>query len=836
MDDKTHDLDKKQKTQKEAARETSKGLLLSREEILRDYSLVVQSRAASEIGRREVLSGKAKFGIFGDGKELAQVAMAKAFRRGDFRSGYYRDQTFMFALGQSNIEQFFAQLYAHADIAADPHSAGRQMNAHFATRLLNADGTWRRQTELYNTAADLSPTAAQMPKLAGLSYASRLYRDLDGLKQMSDFSRQGNEVAFGTIGNAACAEGLFWETINAIGVLQSPAVISIWDDGYGISVTNEQQITKQNLSTLLSGFQREAGSREGFDIYTVSGWNYPALIEVYAKAAETARREHIPAIIHVVEMTQPQGHSTSGSHERYKSAERLDWEQEFDCIQRFRQWIIEQQIVKKGELDQIERNARKLVENIRLKSWKAFSMPIFRERQVLADLLRQLPADSGGAERLAGLRESLLRKQMPFRKDILSAAQTALVITAGAASPERDRLLSWRQNLLETNRHKLATHLYSESDDAATAVVEVPAVYSDTSPELSGFQVLNAAFDAMLARDPRVIAFGEDVGQLGGVNQTWSGLQEKYGPLRVSDTGIREATILGQAIGLAMRGLRPIAEIQYLDYLLYILQLMSDDLASLHWRTAGGQKAPVIVSTRGHRLEGIWHAGSPMAGILNLARGMHVIVPRDMVSAAAAYNTLLLGDEPGLVVEVLNGYRLKERLPDNIADITMPLGVPELLRMGDHVTVVTYGACCRVALDAADLLAEVDIDTEVIDVQTLLPFDRHGRILDSLKKTSRILFLDEDVPGGATAYMMQQVIEKQGGYYWLDSEPRSLAAAEHRPAYGTDGSYFSKPQAEDVFNVVYDLMHESDPARYPAVFGEPTGWLPEESGGANNGL
>jgi 2-oxoisovalerate dehydrogenase E1 component len=820
MNKKTDELQEKQINNKETQKQR---LVLSREEILRDYSLVVQSRAASEIGRREVLSGKAKFGIFGDGKELAQVAMAKAFRRGDFRSGYYRDQTFMFALGLSNIQQFFAQLYAHTDVTADPHSAGRQMNSHYATRLLNPDGSWRSQTELYNSAADLSPTAGQMPKLVGLAYASRLYRELDELKNMTDFSRGGNEVAFGTIGNAATAEGHFWETINAIGVLHAPAVISIWDDGYGISVTNDLQITKQNLSALLSGFQREPGSRDGFDIYTVKGWDYPALVEVYTKAAEIARRDHVPAIVHVVEMTQPQGHSTSGSHERYKPEERLEWEETFDCIHKFREWIIGQHIVQTGELDQIARNARKLVENIRLKSWKAFSLPIFRERQELADLMSPLQAGLDDPAPMQDLRDTLMHKQMPFRKDILSVAQKALVITADSPSPARKRLLNWKEDLTRTHRTGLASHLYSESNESALSIPAVEPIYSDESPELNGFQVLNAAFGAMLSRDSRVIAFGEDVGQLGGVNQTWAGLQEKFGPLRVSDTGIREATILGQAIGLAIRGLRPIAEIQYLDYLLFTLQGMSDDLATLHWRTAGGQKAPVIISTRGHRLEGIWHSGSPMAGILNLVRGMYVIVPRDMVRAAAAYNTLLLSDEPGLVVEVLNGYRRKERLPDNIDEITLALGVPEILRQGDDITITTYGATCRVALQAAKLLERVHIEAEVIDIQTLLPFDRNSRILESLKKTSRILFLDEDVPGGATAFMMQQVIEHQGGFYWLDSEPRTLTAAEHRPAYGTDGSYFSKPQAEDVFDIVYEIMNEANPARYPNIFRSAAG-------------
>jgi pyruvate/2-oxoglutarate/acetoin dehydrogenase E1 component/TPP-dependent pyruvate/acetoin dehydrogenase alpha subunit len=700
-------------------------LALGRAEVLRDYNLAVQSRAASLIGRREVLNGKAKFGIFGGGKELAQIAMAKAFRKGDFRSGYYRDQTFMFALGQSNVQQFFAQLYAHTDKTADPHSAGRQMNAHYATRLLNDDGTWRNQTEMFNTSADLSPTGAQMPRLVGLGYASRLYRELDELKLLTHFSNNGNEVAFGTIGNASCAEGMFWESVNAIGVLRSPVVISIWDDDYGISVTNEFQITKQNLSELLEGFQRKKGSTDGFDLYTVKGWDYPALIEAYAKAVETARRDHIPAIIHVIEMTQPQGHSTSGSHERYKTDERLAWEEAFDCIRKFREWIIEQQIATTGELDQADRNAQKMVENIRVKAWKAYSLPIFRERQEVADLIQKLEIESGNHEELAEVRHHLMRKATPFRKDILSAIQRALISAKDEAGEARDKLIAWQQEQKEINYRRIGSHLYSETNLSALHVPQLDPSYSAGSPTVNGFQILNAAFDAMLDRDPRVIAFGEDVGMLGGVNQTFAGLQEKYGELRVSDTGIREITILGQAIGLALRGLRPIAEIQYLDYLLYALQIMSDDLATLHWRTAGGQKAPVIVSTRGHRLEGIWHAGSPMSSIMNLVQGMHVLVPRDMTRAAGFYNTLLLGDEPGLVVEVLNGYRLKEKLPDNIGEITIPLGVPETIRVGKDITVVTYGALCQIALEAATLLQRVDIDIEVIDVQSLLPFDRH---------------------------------------------------------------------------------------------------------------
>lgn len=796
-------------------------LYISTAEILRDYSLAVQSRQASLIGRREVLSGRAKFGIFGDGKEIAQIALAKAFRKGDWRSGYYRDQTLMFALGVADIQQFFAQLYADTDLANDPHSGGRQMNSHFASRSLREDGSWRDLTKMYNTSADLSPTGAQMPRLVGLGYASRLYRELEELQQLTQFSNHGEEIAFGTIGNASCAEGVFWEALNAIGVLQAPVVLSIWDDGYGISVPNEHQLAKESLSDLLEGFRRTPGSNRGFDIYTVPGWDYYTLVETYARAAHNARYDHTPAIIHVIEMTQPQGHSTSGSHERYKTAERLQWETDHDPILKMREWIIAQRIAQAGELDQIERNAKKLVENIRMKAWKAYSRPIVRERQEAADLMEAIEKTSSRREEIAAIRHALLDKPTPFRRDILAAVRDVLIAVRDEAQPENSaisRLVQWKESLKQTHSERYGAYLYSQSRESALNVREVKAVYRPDAPLVPGAQILTACFDAMLARDPRVIGFGEDVGLLGGVNQTWAGLQEKYGLLRVSDTGIREATIVGQAIGLALRGLRPIAEIQYLDYLLYAIQTLSDDLASLHWRTAGGQKAPVIISTRGHRLEGIWHAGSPMAGAIHLLRGMHILVPRNMTQAAGFYNTLLLGDEPGLVVEVLNGYRLKERMPSNIGQFTVPLGVPEVLRPGDDVTVVTYGACCRIALEAAELLAEVGIETEVIDVQSLLPFDRHHKIVESLKKTSRVLFLDEDVPGGTTAYMMQEVIEKQGGFYWLDAEPRTLSAKPHRPSYGSDGSYFSKPNVEDVFETVYDIMNEADPAAYPLFF------------------
>ena len=784
---------------------------ISTAEILRDYTLAAQSRQASLIGRREVFSGKAKFGIFGDGKEIAQIAMAKAFRKGDFRSGYYRDQTFMFAIGATTIQHYFAQLYAHADVTQEPNSAGRQMNAHFATRSLDENGRFRTLTEQFNSSADISPTGAQMPRLVGLGYASRLYRELEALHQFSQFSHNGAEIAWGTIGNASAAEGMFWEAVNAIGVLQAPVIISIWDDGYGISVPNEFQMVKQNLTELLSGFRREPGSRDGYDIYTVKGWDYPALIEAYQQAAEVARRDHVPAIVHVVEMTQPQGHSTSGSHERYKSAERLAWEEEYDCLRQMRRWIIEQRIAAAGELDQIERNAQKLVENIKVKAWKAYTLPFHKERDEAVALIQAVNPDSALAAQLAA-------KQTPYRRDILTAVHDTLIAARHQSTPARDRLAQWHQAQVAVNRARAGQRLTSQSAEAAVHVPVVQAMYAPDAPELNGFQILNAAFDAMLARDPRVIAFGEDVGRLGGVNQSFAGLQEKYGPLRVSDTGIREATIVGQAIGMAMRGLRPIAEIQYLDYLLYALQIMSDDLATVQWRTAGGQKAPVIVRTRGHRLEGVWHSGSPMGAVVHLLRGVNVLVPRNMVQAAGFYNTLLQSDEPGLVVEVLSGYRLKKKLPANLAEMTVPLGVPEVLRSGDDVTLVTYGAGCRLALDAAEQLTAVGISLEVVDVQSLLPFDVHGRIRQSLQKTSRIIFMDEDVPGGATAYMMQQVIEAQGGFQWLDVEPRTLTAQPHRPAFGTDGNYFSKPNVQDVFDMVYDLMHESDPAAYPAFY------------------
>ena len=789
------------------------------EEIIADYRLAYKSRQASIIGRREVLTGKAKFGIFGAGKEVAQLAIARAFQKGDWRSGYYRDQTWLFALGSHTFQEFFAQLYAHADVAADPATAGRAMNAHFASRYINPDGSWKKQTEFYNISADVSPTGSQMPRLVGLAFASRLYRDLEQLKAFPEFSNNGNEIAWGSIGNASTAEGMFWESVNAIGVLGAPAVISIYDDGYGISVPNQFQMVKENIGAILSGFQRGSGEGEhrdrGYDLYHARAWDYPALLEVYQAAAETARQYHIPALVHVTEVTQPQGHSTSGSHERYKSPERLRWEGEFDCIIKMRQWMIDSGIASDVELKTSEKADRREVENQRKAAWNGFTSPLLAERDQMLGLLDETILAYPKLAQLPKIRAELAAVNTPLRRDDYAALHAALRETRQENTPARQKLLAWKQVQDALNTDRFSSHLYSET---ALAVEVIKPSYHEKSPTVRAYDIFNACFDAALSREPRLIFFGEDVGQLGDVNQGLHDMQKKYGTTRVMDTVIREATILGQAIGIAMRGLRPIAEIQYLDYLLYALQLMSDDLATLLWRTKGGQKAPVIIRTRGHRLEGIWHSGSPMSGIINLVRGMYVLVPRNAVQAAGFYNTLLAADEPALMVEVLNGYRLKERLPENIAEMTVPLGVPEILRPGDDITLVTYGALCRIALEAADTLRQIGIETEVIDVQTLLPFDRPNLILESLKKTSRVLFVDEDVPGGTTAYMLNEVIEKQGGYYWLDSPPRTLSAKAHRPAYGSDGDYFSKPNTDDIFDAVYEMMSEVEPDTYPELY------------------
>ena len=778
--------------------ETQTRTQFTRESILEDYRTAVRSRQASLIGRREVLTGKAKFGIFGDGKEVAQLAWARAFRKGDWRSGYYRDQTFMFALGAATLEEFFGQLYAHADIAHDPWSGGRSMNAHFASRFLDANGDWINQLDAYNVSADLSPTGSQMPRLVGLAWASRLYRELQ-IPGSEKFSHRGDEIAWGTIGNASCAEGMFWESLNAAGVLGIPMIVSVWDDGYGISVPNDQQITKSNISELLKGFQREPKSKQGFDIYTVKAWDYPALCETYIAAATIVRHEHVPAIIHVTEVTQPQGHSTSGSHERYKSEERLQFEVEFDAIKRMREWMIAQGITTAPELDAMEKEDIAAVRDAQRRAWESYRKPIDAEVREAIALL-----DAMGAHEQ---KNELQKTQAPFRRDAVRAVASAIIETRDQNAAE------WVRRKFAEGDERYDSHLLGNVN-----VPEVAPEYAEDAPTLNGFEIINHCLDHALRRDPRLIIFGEDVGKLGDVNQGCLGLQEKHGISRVMDTGIRECTILGQAIGTAMRGLRPIAEIQYLDYVLYALQIMSDDLATVRWRSAGGQAAPVIVRTRGHRLEGIWHSGSPMSGIISLVRGMHVCVPRNMTQAAGFYNTLLRGEDPAIVIEVLNGYRSKERLPSNIAEMTLPLGVPEVLKEGRDVTLVSYGATLKIVLEAAELLGRVGIDAEIIDVQTLLPFDVRGIITESVKKTNRVVFIDEDVPGGATAYMLQQVVERDHAYEWLDSEPRAIAAKDHRPSYGSDGDYWSKPNRETIFAGVYDLLHEANPRKYPRIF------------------
>ncbi len=804
-------------------------LPITNEQLINDYRLGYRSRQASIIGRREVLTGKAKFGIFGDGKELIQLIIAHHFRPGDWRSGYYRDQTWMMALDLLNLEQFFAQLYAHADLNFDPHSGGRNMNGNFATQLIDENGEWLSQADRYNSSADAPPTASQMPRSVGLAYASVLYRQLDELKQFDKFSKNGNEITWVSIGNASTAEGPFWEAVNAIGVLKAPAIISIYDDGYGISVPNKFQMVKENISSILEGFQRIQCPADkcdrGYDIYTVQAWDFPALWDAYSKAEETARKYHIPSLIHVYDLTQPLGHSTSGSQERYKSKERLEWEVDHDSLRRFRQYLVDHGVAADEQFDQWEVEDKQIVEQARKTAWEAFQNPIKDSRQQASKLIKQLgQSKQSHVEELNDIESKLMSIPDPLNRDIAEAVHKALVVTSDHVNEAWSELSAWHKQLEEKKINYYNKFQFSESKHSPLLEKGIPAKYSETSPLVMGFELINKTFDEMLAREPRMIAFGEDVGNLGDVNQGFRGMQEKYGTLRVTDTGIREATILGQGIGLALRGLRPIAEIQYLDYLLYALQIMADDLSNLRWRTAGRQQAPLIVRTRGHRLEGIFHSGSPMAGIINLVRGMHVLVPRNMTQAAGFYNTLIEGDDPALVVEVLNGYRLKERLPDNIGEFKLPLGVPEILREGKDLTLVTYGATVRIAENAVEMLAKAGIDVELIDVQSLLPFDRFGMIKQSIKKTSRVLFVDEDVPGGTSAYMMEQVLSSQEAWQWLDSAPQTLSAAAHRPAYGTDGDYYSKPNAESIFDKVYEIMHESNSKRFPMVItGEKNG-------------
>ncbi|MBV8390665.1 MAG: transketolase [Mucilaginibacter sp.] len=785
--------------------------------VINDYRIGFESRQASLIGRREVLTGKAKFGIFGDGKEVAQLAMAKAFRAGDWRAGYYRDQTFMFATGISNLKEFFAQLYAVPDIEKDPASAGRQMNCHFATRFVNADGTWANQAETLNCASDISTTGGHMPRLLGLAYASKLYRQNKELEYLKQFSVNGNEVAFGTIGNGSTSEGLFFEAFNAAGVLQVPMAISIWDDAYAISVPAKLQTTKEDISEILKGFQREDGTN-GYEIFKVRGWDYVALCETYERAIDVCRREHVPVLIHVTEMTQPQGHSTSGSHERYKSKERLAWENEHDCLLQMRKWMIESAIATEEEMDALEATAKKYVREIQREVWNKLAGEINEEIRQVSELIEQIANESENSDKLKEVVTALKATVDPGRKDAIAAGRKALRITVKEKLYSRQGLVNWLNGEAEKNSERFNSKLFTETALSPLNVPVIKAAYDDDAKLLDGREILNACFDSNFERDKSLVAFGEDVGAIGDVNRGFAGLQNKYSDLRISDTGIREATIIGQGMGLAMRGLKPIAEIQYLDYLIYATTVLSDDLASLSYRTRGGQKAPVIVRTRGHRLEGIWHSGSPLGLILNAMRGLHICVPRDMTQAAGMYNTLLRGDEPALVIECLNGYRLKERLPSNVGEFTVPLGKAEVLKEGSDMTVVSYGSTLRIVMEAAEELEKMGIHIEVIDPQTLYPFDTENVCGDSLKKTNKLLVVDEDMPGGGSAYILQRILETQNGYYHLDSQPKTLPAKEHRPPYGTDGDYFSKPSLDDVVEAVYNMMNDANPAKYPKLY------------------
>lgn len=789
--------------------------------VLQDYKLGRISREMAYLGRREVLTGKAKFGIFGDGKELPQLAMAKVFRNGDWRSGYYRDQTFSLAVGAVSVESFFAQLYADTNVEREPASGGRQMNGHYATRSLNEDGSWKNLMEQKNISSDISPTAGQMPRLLGLAQASKIYKEIS-FPGSELFSNQGNEVAFGTIGDASTAEGHFWETLNAACALQVPMIVSIWDDGYGISVPTHNQRAKVDISEMLSGFQRKDGEKQGCEIIQVKAWDYPALLDAYARAEQFARVESIPVVVHVVEVTQPQGHSTSGSHERYKSEERLKWEAEYDGLVQFRKWIenYSEKIDGKTltlatveELDAIDAEAKKLVKEGQKKAWDSYQAPILNAKKEILSLVEALSSNTEVAEEIAKFKKLVT----VAKKEVFHLARRVLLITRGQHSAERQALQSKYDELYLIEKDNYSSHLYSQSQWKATNVEEIPPVYSDESQEVDGRVVVRNNFDKIFEKYPQTLVFGEDAGNIGDVNQGLEGMQEKYGETRVADTGIREATILGQGIGMAMRGLRPIAEIQYLDYILYCLQGMSDDLATVQYRTKGGQKAPVIIRTRGHRLEGIWHSGSPMAGILNLSKGINILVPRSLTKAAGFYNTMLKTDEPAVIVECLNGYRLKEKQPDNLGEFTVPVGKIEVTKEGKDVTLVTYGSTWRVVMEAANELEKIGISAEVIDIQSLIPFDLTNDIAESVKKTNRLVVIDEDVEGGTSAFILQQILEKQKAFRYLDSDPLTIAAENHRPAYASDGDYFSKPSSDDIVEKVYAMFHEVNPTKFPKI-------------------
>ena len=784
-------------------------------EVLHDYKTAVVSRECSLLGRREVLTGKAKFGIFGDGKEVPQLALAKAFKNGDFRSGYYRDQTFMMAIGQLSIQEFFAGLYGHSDINFDPMSAGRQMGGHFATHSLDEKGNWKNLTTQKNSSSDISPTAGQMPRLLGLAQASKIYRKVKGITISPNFSINGNEVAWGTIGNASTSEGIFFETINAAGVLQVPMVMSVWDDAYGISVHAKHQTTKENISEILKGFQRDENAN-GYEILTVNGWDYPSLVDVYEKASEIAREEHVPVLIHVKELTQPQGHSTSGSHERYKSKERLEWETEFDCNTKMREWLIDNELATAEELDRIESESKKEVLEGKKMAWAAFLSPIKKEQEKLVSLLHNIAKSTQNKVSIEKAATDLAAIKEPIFKDILIVARKTLRLVINDS--EKNQLSDFITSFINQIQPKFSSHLHSESNQNVLESKAILPTYTNDSELVDARLILRDNFDALFSKYPEALIFGEDAGNIGDVNQGLEGMQEKYGELRVADVGIREATIIGQGIGMAMRGLRPIAEIQYLDYLLYGIQIMSDDLATLQYRTAGRQKSPLIIRTRGHRLEGIWHSGSPMGMIINAIRGIHVLVPRNMVKAAGFYNTLPDCDEPALVIECLNGYRLKEKMPTNLGEFKTPIGVVETIKTGKDMTVVSYGSTLRIIEQAANELLEFGIEIEIIDVQSLLPFDLNKDIAKSVARTNRLLIVDEDVPGGASAYILQQIIDEQKSYFHLDSQPQTLTAKAHRPAYGTDGDYFSKPSAEDVFEKVYGMMNEVNPTKFPSLY------------------